>query len=57
MKTAIRLLALSVVVLGGAAAANTHKSATAVVSHQSASSMAPTPTCGPYMPGCGADSN
>ena len=57
MKTALRIFALSVVVLGGAAAANTHKSATNVISHQSANSLAPTPGCGPHMPGCGEDGN
>lgn len=51
MKLVVRILALSVVVAGGAAAAVTPKTAPAVNSHQ-ASSALPVPGCVPGLPTC-----
>lgn len=49
MKFAIRIFALSIVVAGVAAAANTPKTAKPIASHQSASASFPTPACDPYI--------
>ncbi|MGA2832539.1 MAG: hypothetical protein ABSE55_05665 [Terracidiphilus sp.] len=49
MKLAIRIFALSLVVVGAAAAAVTPKTTTAFPSHQSATASLPMPGCGPYM--------
>jgi hypothetical protein len=49
MKLAIRIFALSLVVVGAAAAAVTPKTTTAFPSHQSATATMPIPGCGPYM--------
>jgi hypothetical protein len=46
MTLAIRILALTIVVAGAAAAATTPKTATAVPSHQSATSAMVPPFCG-----------
>jgi hypothetical protein len=50
MKLAIRVLALSLVVAGAAAAAVTPKTAPAIASHQAASASFPIPICGPSTP-------
>ena len=47
MKLTIRILALTVVLVGGAAAAVTPKPAHAIQSHQSATASLPIPGCGP----------
>jgi hypothetical protein len=52
MKLAIRILALTVVVAGGAAAAVTPKTAPAIKSHQAVSATLPTPGCVPGFPTC-----
>jgi hypothetical protein len=52
MKHVVRILALSVVVAGGAAAAITPKSAPALPSHQSATMRFPIPECTPGFPTC-----
>ena len=52
MKLVVRILALSVVVAGGAAAAVTPKTSPAVNSHQSATAALPTPGCVPGFPTC-----
>jgi hypothetical protein len=49
MKLAIRILALTVVVAGAAAATVSPKSAPALPSHQSATMSNPTPGCGPHV--------
>jgi hypothetical protein len=54
MKLAVRLLALSIIVAGGAAAAITPKSVPAVNSHQSAAATLPVPACVPGLPTCPA---
>jgi len=51
MKLIIRVLALSVVVAGLAAASVSSTPAHAIASHLSATAGLPTPTCGPGM-GC-----
>jgi len=51
MKLAIRVFALTVVLVGGAAAAVTPKPTHTIPSHQSATASLPVPGCGPYM-GC-----
>jgi hypothetical protein len=51
MKFAIRIFVLSIIVVGGAAAAITPKTAPALPSHQSASASLPLPQCGPGKPG------
>jgi hypothetical protein len=55
MKLAVRILALSVVVAGGAAAAITPKNVPAVKSHQSATATLPVPGCIPGFPTCPAN--
>jgi hypothetical protein len=57
MKLVIRILALSVVVAGGAAAAITPKSAPAIKSHQSATASMPVPACVPGLPTCPSTPN
>jgi hypothetical protein len=57
MKLAIRIFALSVVFVGGAAAVLAPKSAPAVPSHQSATASLPTPGCGPHVPTCPTNPN
>jgi hypothetical protein len=52
MKLVVRILALSVVVAGGAAAAVTPKTSPAINSHQSATATLPTPGCVPGFPTC-----
>jgi hypothetical protein len=47
MKLTLRILAVLIVVAGGAAAAITPKSAPALPSHQSPSAAFPIPGCGP----------
>ncbi|MGB6827544.1 MAG: hypothetical protein WBE41_05850 [Terracidiphilus sp.] len=54
MKLAVRVLALSLVVAGGAAAAITPKAAPAINSHQSATASMPVPACVPGLPTCPA---
>lgn len=49
MKLVIRIFALTVVIAGAAAAANTPKTAPVLASHQSATASLPVPTCDPYM--------
>jgi len=49
MKLAIRIVALSVVVAGLAAAGFSPKATTALSSHLSATSSLPVPQCGPYI--------
>jgi len=53
MKLALRIFALTVVVAGAAAVA-TPKTAQPIASHQSATASMPGPTCGPYL--CPPDS-
>jgi hypothetical protein len=55
MKLAIRILALSIVFVGVAAASVSHSTARALPSHQSATAANPIPLCGPGIP-CGPDS-
>jgi hypothetical protein len=55
MKLAIRIIALSVVVAGGVAAAVTPKSAPQIQSHQAVTSTMPTPGCVPGLPTCPAN--
>jgi hypothetical protein len=57
MKLAIRILALSVVVAGGVAAAVTPKGASAIKSHQAVTATMPTPGCVPGLPTCPANPN
>ncbi|HUA91701.1 MAG TPA: hypothetical protein VL991_03985 [Terracidiphilus sp.] len=52
MKLTVRILAVMIVVAGGAAAAVTPKSAPALPSHQSPTSAFPIPGCGPGVPTC-----
>jgi hypothetical protein len=52
MKLAVRILALTVVVAGGAAAAITPKTAPAINSHQAANATMPVPACVPGLPTC-----
>ncbi len=52
MKLAVRILALSVVVAGGAAAAITPKNVPAIKSHQAATATLPVPGCIPGFPTC-----
>jgi hypothetical protein len=52
MKTAIRLFALSFVIVSAAAAATAPASKTALSNHQATSASVPIPACGPYIPGC-----
>jgi hypothetical protein len=52
MKLAIRIIALSIVFVGVAAASVSNSSARALPSHQSATASNPVPLCGPGMPGC-----
>jgi hypothetical protein len=47
MKLAVRILAVILVVAGGAAAAVTPKSGPVFLSHQSATAAFPIPGCGP----------
>jgi len=55
MKLAVRIIALSVVVAGGAAAAITPKTAPTFQSHQSATASLPVPACVPGLPTCGSN--
>jgi hypothetical protein len=57
MKLAVRILALSVVVAGGAAAAITPKTTPAIKSHQSATATMPVPGCVPGLPTCPTNPN
>lgn len=50
MKITLRILALSLVVAGFAAAASTPRSAKIVPSHQSATAHNPIPACSPQVP-------
>jgi hypothetical protein len=52
MKLAVRIIALSVVFVGVAAASVSSSSARALPSHQSATASKPVPLWGPGMPGC-----
>jgi hypothetical protein len=52
MKLAIRIIALSVVFVGVAAASVSSSSARSVPSHQSATAGNPIPLCAPGLPGC-----
>jgi hypothetical protein len=52
MKLVVRILALSLVVVGGAAAALTPKTAPFRPSHQSATARMPIPECTPGFPTC-----
>jgi hypothetical protein len=54
MKLVVRILALSVVVAGGAAAAITPKTP-AINSHQAATATMPVPACIPGLPTCPAN--
>ncbi|MGP8250766.1 MAG: hypothetical protein ACLQHF_01960 [Terracidiphilus sp.] len=54
MKLAVRILALAVVVAGGAAAAVTPKTP-AIKSHQAATATLPVPGCVPGLPTCPAN--
>jgi hypothetical protein len=56
MKLVVRILALSVVVAGGAAAAITPKTAPAIKSHQASTATLPVPGCIPGFPTCPANS-
>ena len=57
MKLAVRILALTVVVAGGAAAAITPKTAPVIKTHQSATATLPTPGCVPGLPTCPTTGN
>jgi len=57
MKLAVRILALSVVIAGGAAAAITPKSAPAIKSSQAATATMPVPGCVPGFPTCPTNPN
>jgi hypothetical protein len=52
MKLAIRIIALSVVFVGVAAASVSNSSTRALPSHQSATVSNPVPLCAPGLPGC-----
>jgi len=52
MKTAIRILALSVVLAGAAAASVAPSSSRLIASHQAANASNPIPLCAPGLPGC-----
>ena len=52
MKLAIRILALSVVFAGVAAASVSSSSTRAIPSHQAATASAPIPLCAPGLPTC-----
>jgi hypothetical protein len=52
MKLAVRILALSIVVAGGVAAALTPKSTPILPSHQTAAASFPIPECTPGFPTC-----
>lgn len=52
MKLTIRIIALSVVFVGVAAASVSSSSARSVASHQSATAGNPIPLCAPGLPGC-----
>lgn len=52
MKLAVRIIALSVVFVGVAAASVSRSSTQVLPSHQSATASNPMPLCGPGMPGC-----
>jgi hypothetical protein len=52
MKLAIRILALSVVVAGAAAATLSSSTTHAIPSQQSATAKMPVPLCAPGLPGC-----
>jgi hypothetical protein len=52
MKLVVRILALSLVVVGGAAAALTPKTVPFHASHQSATARMPIPECMPGVPTC-----
>jgi hypothetical protein len=52
MKLAIRIIALSVVFVGVAAASVSHSSTRVLPSHQSATATNPVPLCAPGLPGC-----
>ena len=54
MKLVVRILALSLVVVGGVAAALTPKTAAFQPSHQSATARMPIPECMPGVPTCAA---
>jgi hypothetical protein len=55
MKLVVRIFALSVVIAGAAAASVSSSSTHSFRNHLSATETLPTPTCGPRMPGCGAN--
>jgi len=52
MKLAIRLFALSIVLVGVAAASVSNSSVRILPSHQSATASNPVPLCAPGLPGC-----
>jgi hypothetical protein len=52
MKTAIRFIALTIVLAGAAAASITPSHARNFASHQSATSSNPIPLCAPGLPNC-----
>jgi len=52
MKLAIRIFALSVVLVGVAAASVSSSSSRVIASHQSATAGNPIPVCAPGLPGC-----
>ena len=52
MKLAIRVVALSVVFVGVAAASVSNSSSRAFPTHQSATAANPVPLCAPGLPGC-----
>jgi hypothetical protein len=57
MKLAVRILALSVVVAGAAAASISPSASHAFVSHQAATAGLPVPACGPGVPHCPTQPN
>ncbi|MGB6691554.1 MAG: hypothetical protein WBE76_27270 [Terracidiphilus sp.] len=52
MKTAIRIIALSIVLAGAAAASVSPSTARAFASHQAATASMPIPLCAPGLPTC-----
>ena len=52
MKLAVRILALSVVVAGAAAATLSSSTTPAMASSQAVSAKLPIPACGPNVPNC-----
>jgi hypothetical protein len=55
MKLAIRIIALSIVFAGAAAATVSSSTPHVIASHQSTTAELPTPGCGPGIPGCPKD--